>query len=487
MMITALLTVLLFGDLQNGYSQESQTNEKPNRSTSNAEKTAQTDETEKANREEVKKSEAITKLEEKIKKQQEDLELLKLFANSLAEIERSYVQPVDRRRLIEAAIDGMLHDLDRYSDYIPPNELENFQTDIESEYGGIGIRVVIEPGEDYITVVTPILGSPSYEAGVVAGSWIVKIDGEDAKGFTVENAIEKIKGEIGSVVKMTFRDKETGAETEMGVKRAIVQVKTVLGDLRKSDDQWDYFLKTTPELKKAKIGYVRINNFGRQTVAELKQTIGGLLKEEMRGLIVDLRFNPGGLLSAAIGVADLFVEKGLIVRTEGRNARPRRWGAKKDDTYGKFPMAILINSRSASASEIVAACLKDAGRATIVGQRSFGKGSVQNLVELEDGKSLMKLTTAAYFRPNGQNINRLPEHTEADTWGVKPTVGYEAVLDTEQTQAYMEFRRARDIIRKRGSMKDPVEKKFKDIQLNRAVDFVMEQLAPKTKKAASDN
>ena len=225
----------------------------------------------------TKKSAAVTKLEEKIKKQQEDLELLKLFASSLAEIERSYVQPVDRRRLIEAAIDGMLHDLDRYSDYIPPNELENFQTDIESAYGGIGIRVVIEPGEDYITVVTPILGSPSYESGVVAGTWIVKIDGQDAKDLTVEDAIEKIKGEIGSVVKIVFRDKKTGEEIERDVKRAIVQVKTVLGDQRKSDDQWDYFLTTTPELEEAKIGYVRINNFGRQTIAELRQTIDDLL------------------------------------------------------------------------------------------------------------------------------------------------------------------------------------------------------------------
>ncbi len=433
----------------------------------------------------TKKPAAVTQLEEKIKKQQEDLELLKLFASSLAEIERSYVQPVDRRRLIEAAIDGMLHDLDRYSDYIPPNELENFQTDIESEYGGIGIRVVIEQDDDYITVVTPILGSPSYESGVVAGSWIVKIDGQDAKGLTVENAIEKIKGEIGSVVKITFRDKETGEETERDVKRAIVQVKTVLGDQRKSDDQWDYFLTNTPELKKAKIGYVRINNFGRQTIAELRQTIDDLLMNGMRGLIVDLRFNPGGLLSAAVGVADLFVEKGLIVRTEGRNARPRRWNAKTEGTFGKFPMAILVNSRSASASEIVAACLKDSGRATVVGQRSFGKGSVQNLVELEDGKSLMKLTTAAYFRPNGQNINRLPKHTDSDIWGVKPNAGYEVVLDEKQTEAYMEYRRTRDIIRKRGSMKPRSEKDFEDIQLNRAVDFVLKELIPTPKKSAA--
>lgn len=471
-----VVAIMLFAGWQNGMSQDPAPVKANSPSTSSI-----------ADADKTKKSAAVTKLEEKIKKQQEDLELLKLFASSLAEIERSYVQPVDRRRLIEAAIDGMLHDLDRYSDYIPPNELENFQTDIESAYGGIGIRVVIEADEDYITVVTPILGSPSYESGVVAGTWIVKIDGQDAKDLTVEDAIEKIKGEIGSVVKIVFRDKKTGEEIERDVKRAIVQVKTVLGDQRKSNDQWDYFLTTTPELEKAKIGYVRINNFGRQTIAELRQTIDDLLMNGMRGLIMDLRFNPGGLLSAAVGVADLFVEKGLIVRTEGRNARPRRWNAKSEGTFGKFPMAILVNSRSASASEIVAACLKDSGRATVIGQRSFGKGSVQNLVELEDGQSLMKLTTAAYFRPNGQNINRQPNHTDSDTWGVKPNAGYEIVLDPKQTEAYMEYRRRRDIIRKQGSIKSSAENDFQDIQLNRAVEFILEELPAKKKTPQKNN
>lgn len=433
----------------------------------------------------------IARLEAQIKKQKEDLELLKLFASSLAEIERSYVQKVDRRRLIEAAIDGMLHDLDRYSDYIPPAELDSFQTDIESEYGGIGIRVVKNPDEDYITVTTPILGSPSYKAGIEAESKIIKIAGEDAKGFSVQQAIDKIKGEIGSKVMICCRSK-TGEEKQFEVERAIVNVKTVLGDLRRPDDQWDYFLRSTPELKKQKIGYVRINNFGRQTAKELERVIKSLLSEGMQGLIIDLRFNPGGLLSAAIDISDLFVEKGLIVRTEGRNARPRKWLARKNGTLPQFPLAVLVNHRSASASEIVAACLKDSGRAIVVGQRTFGKGSVQNIVKLEQGKSVMKLTTAAYYRPNGQNINRMPNHNENDIWGVKPSPGFEVPFDEESQRQYFEYRRNRDVIRKR-TMKSESRAQFDDRQLKAAVRYLQGELkkrenqnSPAKKPADSD-
>ena len=417
----------------------------------------------------------IADLEAQIKKQREDLELLKLFASSLAEIERSYVQKVDRRRLVEAAIDGMLHDLDRYSDYVPPEELESFQTDIESKYGGIGIRVVKRAEEKFITVTTPILGSPSYKAGVQADTFIVKIDDTDAENMTVAEAIEKIKGEIGSKVKVTFLDKKTGEEKLLEIPRAIVEVKTVLGDQRLSNDQWNYFL-SRPEFKDEKIAYVRINSFGRQTVQELSRVVFSLKEKGMKGLILDLRFNPGGLLSAAIDICDLFVEKGLIVRTEGRNARPQKWIAKKTGTLLGFPIAVIVNGRSASASEIVAACLKDSGRAVIVGQRTFGKGSVQNIVNLENGKSLMKLTTAAYFRPNGQNINRMPEHQENDIWGVRPSQGYEVPLDADQQRSYFEYRQNRDVIRKRGMMTEPQEK-FEDLQLQKAIEYIRKSVS----------
>lgn len=428
----------------------------------------------------------IEALEKRIRKQQEDLELLKLFAASLAEIERSYVQKVDRRRLIEAAIEGMLHDLDRYSDYIPPEELESFQSDIESEYGGIGIRVVKEADEDYIRVTTPIYGSPSYLAGVQSGWQIIRIGPESAKGFSVPQAIEKMKGKIGSEVSVTFRDPAAAKEYPLKLKRSLVHVQTVLGDQRKPDDRWDFFLHRE-DLQDLNIGYVRITSFGRQTVQELKQAVRELLDGGMQGLILDLRFNPGGLLPAAIETCDLFVDRGLIVRTESRERGSRKWVARKTGSLTGFPLAVLVNGRSASASEIVAACLKDAQRATIVGQRTFGKGSVQNIVLLENGKSAMKLTTAAYFRPNGKNISRLAKHTETDDWGVRPTKGYEVILDSEEEQKYFQNRQQRDIILPKESRgtKPPEEfEKFEDRQLNRAIDAIKNQMKVNSESSA---
>lgn len=416
--------------------------------------------------------EIIQKMEAKIRKQQEDLELLKLFAMSLAEIEKSYVQKVDRRRLIEAAIDGMLHDLDKYSDFIPKNEMDVFETDIESEYGGIGIRVTQMPDEEFLTVTTPMLDSPSYRAGVKPDSWMIKIGDKDAKGITVDQAMQWIKGDIGTRIGITFRDKKSGKDVVLQIERAVIQVKTVLGDQRLPSNQWDYFLRrgTKPD---EKIAYVRINNFGRQTATDLDEVMRDLKANGMQGLILDLRFNPGGLLSSAIDIADLFVEKGLIVRTEGRNTLSQKWVAKRAGTLTGFPIAVIINDRSASASEIVAACLQDAGRATVVGERSFGKGSVQNIVKLENGKSAMKLTTAAYFRPNGQNINRRPEHGDADVWGVRPDKGYEVNFDDEKQQAYFEYRRNQDVIRTEVT---PAAEEFDDLQLAKALECIREAI-----------
>ncbi|MDG2470116.1 MAG: S41 family peptidase [Pirellulaceae bacterium] len=421
------------------------------------------------------KDKIIIELENRMRKQQEELQLLKLFAESLSEIERSYVQPVNRRRLIEAAIEGMLDELDPYSDFIPQEELAEFQTDIESEYGGIGIRVVKRPDEDYLRVTTPILDSPAYQAGVRGDTWIVKIGEIDAKNFSVTKAIELMQGEIGSTLEVTFRDPENGKDQKLEIARALIQVKTVLGDQRLPNDQWDYFLRSGPSLPAEKIGYIRITNFGRQTGDELKAVMNQLLKDGLQGLILDLRFNPGGLLSEAITISDLFVDKGLIVRTEGRNARPRRWKATQEGTLTGFPIAILVNGRSASASEIVAACLKDADRAVVVGQRTFGKGSVQNMVELENGRSLMKLTTAAYFRPNGQNINRMSNHSEDDIWGVRPSSGYEVKMLPESDLKYRNYRRSRDVIGRRKENQSEVQE-FDDLQLKKALEYTRSQI-----------
>jgi carboxyl-terminal processing protease len=214
-----------------------------------------------------------------------------------------------------------------------------------------------------------------------------------------------------------------------------------LGDIRNSDGKWEYMLDP-----KNRIGYIRLTAFSRNTPAELQQVLTQLTGEKMRALILDLRNDPGGLLSSAIEVSDLFVSKGRIVSTKGRNSPERVWDAHQEGTFEGFPMVVLVNRYSASASEIVAACLQDNKRAGVIGERTWGKGSVQNVIELEDGRSALKLTTAAYRRPNGKNIHRFPDAKPTDEWGVMPDANLEVRLTDAEILALNKDRRTRDIV-----------------------------------------
>ena len=228
-----------------------------------------------------------------------------------------------------------------------------------------------------------------------------------------------------------------------------------------------------------KIGYLIVTNFGRHTTEEILDAVKELKSQEVQGLIIDLRYNPGGLLSSAIQISDMFIKEGLIVSTEGRATPKRIWEAKADGTFDGFPMAVLINQFSASASEILSACLQDHERAVIVGQRSFGKGSVQNIIELENGKSVLKLTTAGYFRPNGKNIDR-PSAGGSDEWGVSPNKGFEVTFNEEQNRLLRDARRDYDIVLN-GATHNPREGKeylsLVDTQLLTAQNYLYSELA----------
>ncbi|MBI1246485.1 PDZ domain-containing protein [bacterium] len=367
----------------------------------------------------------------------EYVELIQLFADTLDQVDRNYVKDVDRRELMEAAIRGVISKLDPYSNYIAPKDLERFKTGVESEFGGIGIQVSIRDGQ--LVVSSPLVGTPASQAGIIAGDRITHIEGEKTEGLPLDEVIKKLKGPIGSKVNMTIYHPTTFNSEKLSVGRELVQIETVLGDQRLEGGDWDYMFD-----HENRIGYVRIASFSRHTADDLHTAITRLLDDGMQGLILDLRSNPGGLLSSAVEICDMFIDEGKIVSTEGRNSPKRVWTAEKNGTLPDFPMVILIDHFSASASEITSACLQDHGRAIIIGERSWGKGSVQNIIELEEGKSALKLTTAGYQRPSGQKIHRFETDTEKDQWGVTPDKGMDVHLSREQKVAYHTYRRQRD-------------------------------------------
>lgn len=406
--------------------------------------------------------------EEVTKATEEDeayFELLKLFADTLDQVERNYVEEVSRRELMEAAIQGVLAKLDQYSDYIPPEQLESFRTGVESEFGGIGVRVGVLEGK--LVVITPLINTPAYRAGILAGDQIVEIGGKSTEGMSLEDAINNMKGPIGTEIQLTVRHTAESEPRPLTLKRELVQLETVFGRQRKSDDRWDYWFD-----EEKKIGYVRISTFSRHTFQDLKAAVNTLVEQQAVGLVIDLRNNPGGLLSSAIEVADLFLSEGIIVKTAGRNVAERPWEAIEPGTVTDLKLAILVNRATASASEIVAACLQDHQRAIVVGERTWGKGSVQNIIELEGGKSALKLTTAGYQRPSGKNIHRFEGATEDDDWGVKPNDGFEVKLSPTEMRQLVIFERESEALRSRAGDERAVPQGFVDAQLQAAVDYL---------------
>jgi len=330
-------------------------------------------------------------------KKEDYYELFKLLADTMDQVEQNYVKPVDRRELVEAAIQGMISKLDPYSGYVSPEEVSNFRTSVENEFGGIGIQITMDDGD--LKVLSPLVGTPAYRAGMMAGDRIVEVDGVTTAGMKLDDAIRHMKGPVGTKVTLTVV--HAGGNPEITIPRGkhgargalpvfhpssieplkftltreMIHVETVMGDRRGLDDRWDFMLDHDK-----KIGYIRVNSFSRDTARDLRQALEQLRAQKMKALVLDLRFDPGGLLNQAIEVCNLFVSSGRIVSTSGRNSPERVWDARGTGAFEGFPMVVLVNRYSASASEIVAACLQDHKRALIIGERTWGKGSVQNVI-----------------------------------------------------------------------------------------------------------
>ena len=399
-------------------------------------------------------------------------ELMRVFVDTFEQIDRNYVKSVDRRELMEAAVRGMLSKLDPYSNYISPEDLDHFTESVEQEFGGIGIQVDWDKEKREIIVIAPLAGSPAYTAGIHAGDRIVEIEGKPVGEFPLEReiqeAIKLLKGEPGVDVQVGVR--HTGEESieQITLTRAIIQLDTVLGDTRSLDGAWNYMIDD-----EQKIGYIWLTHFTRRSAEEMRSALQALKNQGMQGLVIDLRNNPGGLLQSAVDIADMFVDEGVIVSTEGRNSREKQWFAKKFGTHTGFPIAVLVNRFSASASEILSACLQDHERAVVIGERSWGKGSVQNVIELEEGESALKLTTASYHRPSGKNIHRFPGAKESDEWGVSPNEGYTVPFSDAQIAEWQSNRRTRGI----PSDEPPPASEFVDLQLDKAIEYLTKAIS----------
>ncbi len=402
-----------------------------------------------------------------------------LFTQVLREVDQNYVTDVDLDKLVESSIVGLLEPLDEHTAFIPPVLYHRFHEGLEQKFGGVGIQVRMDEETKQLLVVSPLVGTPAYEAGILAGDLIVSVNDHPTAELSLEDAVMMMKGAPGDDVEMMVLHAGAEKPVNVVVRRAVIEVDTVLGDSRDEDDRWNYFLAGDD-----KIGYIRIVAFSEKTVDELDEALAWLKARNVRALILDLRNNPGGYLKAAVEVCDRFVDEGVIVSTRGRRREEEVHRATPDATSMHVPMVVMINNGSASASEIVAACLQDHEIATVVGVRSWGKGSVQNVIDLTDGRSALKLTVATYWRPNGHNIHRLPDAKEDDEWGVVPNKGFAVELTEDEFREVVLQRRMRDIVGSTPAAIDnandgsETDEPFVDPQLEKAVEYLREKLQP---------
>ncbi len=312
---------------------------------------------------------------------------LELFTKVLSIVKKDYVEDKTYKDLIYGAINGMLSSLDPHSSFLPPDSFKEMQVETKGEFGGLGIVITIKDG--ILTVVSPIEDTPAYKAGIKAGDKILKINGESTRNLTLMEAVKKLRGKPGTKVTISIFREGFKKLKNITITRAIIKIKSVKKKMFENN-----------------IAYIRITQFQERTTSDLKKALKDLQKEygEIKGLVLDLRNNPGGLLSQAVGVSDVFLKKGLIVYTKGRVENSSyKFFAHDDGDEGNYPIVIIVNSGTASASEIVSGALQDHKRAIIIGTQTFGKGSVQTIIPMQDG-SAIRLTTAKYYTPSGRSI-----------------------------------------------------------------------------------
>lgn len=380
------------------------------------------------------------------------------FIRIVKELQDKYVEEIKLNTILTNAYRGMLSGLDPYSQYFSSEELEDLKIETEGEFEGLGIEVIVKEG--LLIVITPILDSPAFKAGILVGDRIIKIDGESTENMTIREAVKKLRGKLGTKITLTVVHESDTSPRDITIERAKIYVNSIRG-ARIVDDEY-------------KIGYLAVSNFQENTIKDMDIAVQDLLKNGMKSMILDLRFNPGGLLNVAVDMADKFLEKGIIVSTRGRDETQNYvYRARKKDTYPNFPLIVLVNNGSASASEIVAGAFKDHKRGLLLGIKTFGKGSVQSLIPVGDGKAALKLTTARYYTPSGVCI-----HDKGIEPDIKVPLSFAETkalhenLSMAKVERKMDAVKEKDVAHKENAEKKKQQMVYEDIQLERAVDIL---------------
>lgn len=406
-------------------------------------------------------------------------------------IDRWALQEPPDQELFEGAMHGMVSVLrkhgDEYSLFVDAKKRENFREDLRQEFGGVGVRIRLLGDPPQPTVMgPPEPGTPAFSADIRSGDRIVAIDKQPTAGMAMLDVLQHMRGKPGAAITLTLLHEGQTEPVDIRLERATITVPSILGDIHADDGTWQFRLTTDP-----RIAYIRITKFGDKTVAEMTRVLEKLAKPEagegIGALVLDMRDNYGGALDAAVAISDMFLRGGLpIVTTRGRDKAIRdRYVSTGWGVYTEIPVAVLINHESASASEIVAACLQDYDRAVVIGERSYGKGTVQRLMRVESGRSLLKLTSATYWRPSGKNIHRMPSDGEEAQWGVTPDPGLDVKLDEAEYVNWRKYRHHRDLFGNsaEGNLTSQIDQavgqlpeSFTDRVLDRAVAHLQQRL-----------
>ena len=367
-------------------------------------------------------------------------------SEGLETIKQGSLDAVPSRELFDGAMRGMVGVLhkhgDQHSQFLNEAEANPLRSEIHQQFGGIGVRIGFLGEHHRLAIVAPPdQGTPAARAKLKPGDFILAINDQPTDSIQMSDVLRLVRGKPGSVLRLKVESPSEPAPRTVELVREVINTESVLGDRRDKDGSWQFRLENDP-----RIAQIRITSFGDRTASEFANVMSKLSTNGVRAVVLDLRDNPGGSLDAAVAVCEMVLPAGkTIVETRGRGqVLLHRYVSTADGEFADLPMAVLVDQNSASAAEIVAACLQDHGRAIVVGQRSYGKGTVQQLLPLESGKSLLKLTWASFWRPSGANIHHAAGAPDDAKWGVAPDAGYDSKLSPEEYKTYLEYREKRD-------------------------------------------